>query len=359
MENYYIAALLHVSGIGRAKIDALIQYFGSAQQAWLAPRGDLFLSKILPARTCNNLLVMREQLNVEILKEKWDRQNIRLCSPNDKEYPCLLNHIYESPCLLFYRGVLPEHDRLIAIVGARKATAYGRNAAQYFGTALAESDYWVVSGAARGIDTAAHRGALLRGHTIAVLGCGVDIAYPPENKKLLLEIAECGAVVSEYLPGTSPSSGHFPARNRLISGMSRGVLVVEAGTRSGSLITADRALEEGRDVYAIPGSIFSKMSEGTNHLIQQGAKLVQKMDDILEEDIEARSFSRSCALSPEEKSVYSLLNYEEPLSLEAMAVQTSVNISDISYILLQLELRGLVVQHSGHGYVRSTKEVIE
>lgn len=360
MDNYYAAALQSVSGIGSAKIAAMIDYFGSAQQAWQAQKGDLFLCKILDGVTCNNLVAWREQLNVEKLRADWDHKKIHLCSKRDQAYPALLKNIYEAPFLLYYRGSLPTHNSLMALVGARRASAYGKNVAHMLAAQLAEIGYWVVSGAARGIDTASHVGALTRGATIAVLGCGVDICYPRENEKLLRQISEQGAVVSEYMPGTQPHPGFFPARNRIISGMSRGVVVIEAAERSGALITADRALEEGRDVYAVPGSIFSKTSFGTHRLIQQGAKLVQGLKDILQEYEFAPSHrEKQEQLDADEQQIYQLLSYETPVMLDELAIKTSLTLSSITYIILQLELRGLVVQHGSQSYVRTAKEGIE
>jgi DNA processing protein len=360
MDNYYAAALQSVSGIGSAKIAAMIDYFGSAQQAWQAQKGDLFLCKILDGVTCNNLVVWREQLDVEKLRNDWDRKKIHLCSKRDQAYPVLLKNVYEAPYLLYYRGSLPAHSSLMALVGARRASAYGKNVAHMLAAQLAEAGYWVVSGAARGIDTASHVGALTRGATIAILGCGVDICYPRENERLLQQICEQGAVVSEYMPGTPPHPGFFPARNRIISGMARGVVVIEAAERSGALITADRALEEGRDVYAVPGSIFSKTSVGTHRLIQQGAKLVQGLKDILQEyEFTLPHREKQEQLDADEQQIYHLLSYDTPVMLEELAIKTSLTLSSITYIILQLELRGLVVQHGSQSYVRTTKEGIE
>ena len=360
MDDYYVAALQSISGIGSTKIEALVNYFGNAQQAWQAHKGDLFLCKILDNKTCNNLLVQREQLDVDQLKVDWDQQQIHLCTKRDKHYPALLQYIYQAPYLLYYRGQLPIHDEIMAMVGARNASAYGKNAAHMLAAGLAQAGYWVVSGAARGIDTACHRGALTQGATIAVLGCGVDICYPPENRKLLQQICEQGAIISEYRPGTQPHPGFFPARNRLISGMARGVVVVEAADRSGSLITADRALEEGRDVYAVPGSIFSKTSVGTHRLIQQGAKLVQGLSDILQEcELLPKSLIQREQLDAEEQQIFDLLSYETPVTIEELAVKTRLTLSSITYIILQLELRGLVAQNNNQSYVRTAKEVIK
>lgn len=358
MEQYYLAALQQIPGIGSSRIKALVDHFGSARQAWLADQGDLFLSKCLDNTVCNNLLVHRDKLDVHKLAEILMKKRILLCSLTNDNYPVLLRNTYNPPYVLYYRGVLPGHDRLVAIVGARKASPYGRNAAVMLASALAAARVGIISGAARGIDTAAHQGALEQGYTVAVLGCGVDISYPPENARLLARIAEAGAVISEYAPGVMAQARHFPARNRIISGMARGVIVVEAAERSGALITADFALEEGRDVFAVPGSIFAGTSQGTNRLIKQGARLVDRAGDILEEygwetDPPKRA---EMDLTKDEQAVYNLLNYEEPIGIEEIVTKLNVLPATAAYILLQLTLRGLTVEHSGQSYTCAARE---
>lgn len=203
----------------------------------------------------------------------------------DKDYPVNLRYIYQPPSTIYLRGELLLEDNIaIAIVGSRKATDYGLRNAERLGFELASRGVTVVSGLARGIDTAAHKGALrARGRTIAVLGSGLDVIYPPENKKLAEAITQYGAVISEFTPDAPPTRYNFPQRNRIISGLALGVVIVEAAKRSGSLITADFALEQGREVFALPGEIGSFTSEGTHNLIKQGAKLVQSIDDIIDE----------------------------------------------------------------------------
>ncbi len=362
MEKIYLAALQMVSGIGNVRLKSLVSFFGSAQQAWLANKRDLFLCGCFDETIYNKLLIHREKIDIYTLACDWKKKGIKLCSYSDPEYPKLLLNTFNAPQVLFYRGVLPMTDHLIAIVGARKATSYGKNIAQLLAAELTEAGVWVVSGAARGIDTAAHQGALSKeGYTIAVLGCGVDISYPPENSKLIHQIAECGAVVSEYAPGTIAHPGHFPARNRIINGLSRGVVVVEAAERSGALITADFALEEGRDVFAVPGSIFSASSKGTHRLIKQGAKLIDSATDILEEYniVATKMEPQIVELTAEERVVYESLTYENPLGIEEIAVKTKLGIAVITYIVLQFELRGLVAEHSGRRYLRCAKEGVK
>lgn len=361
MEKIYLAALQMVSGIGNSRLRSLVSFFGSAEQAWHAKQHDLSSCGILDESIFNKLIIHREKIDIYTLAYDWEKKGIKICCTNDTNYPKLLLNTFNVPPALYYRGVLPRTDQLIAIVGARKASSYGKNIAQLLAAELAEAGFWVVSGAARGIDTAAHQGALSKGYTIAVLGCGVDVDYPPENRKLLNHIAECGAVVSEYAPGTLAHPGHFPARNRIINGLSRGVVVVEAAEKSGALITADFALEEGRDVFAVPGSIFSESSKGTHRLIKQGAKLVDSAEDILEEYnlMKVKKGPQMLEFTSDEVKVYESLNYDFPIGIEEIVMKTKLEAGMITYILLQFELRGLAVEHNGRRYLRIAKEGIK
>lgn len=354
MDKYYLGALHMVPGIGGASIQKLINFFGSAQEAWWAKKEELISSRLLNETVCNNFITHREKIDVQKAMEEWGKKGIKLCTLYDSGYPSLLRNIYNPPIILYYRGILPSAVETIAIVGSRRATPYGKNAACLLAKELAANGFWVVSGGARGIDTAAHLGALSQGNTIAVMGCGVDFIYPPENKKMFERIAEAGTIVSEYPPGTAPRAAFFPARNRMISGLSRGTVIVEAAIKSGALITADFALEQGRDVFAVPGSIFSALSKGTNQLIRQGAKLVENVKDILEEYSVTTDEPKSCEtiLSGDEHSIYAILTYDMPLGIEEIVMKTNLTPSTVTYILLQLELRGLVAGQSGQRYVR-------
>lgn len=361
MENIYLAALQMVSGIGNAHIKSLVSFFGSAQDVWQADERELILCRCLNEAIYTKLVIHRKKINIDQLANEWRKKGIQICPVTDIEYPKLLLNTFNFPYVLYYRGTLPPDQKAIAIVGARRATSYGKNVAHKLGAELAEAGFWVVSGAARGIDTAAHQGALTKGYTIAVLGSGIDILYPPENGKLLAQIAECGAVISEYPPGTLPHPGHFPARNRIINGLSQGVVVVEAAEKSGALITADFALEEGRDVFAVPGSIFSELSKGTHRLIKQGAKLTDCTADILEEYsiISSKSNETTFELSTEEGMVYNILPCDVPIGIEEIIMKATLNTATVTYILLQLELRGLAIEHSGKRYLRIAKEGIK
>lgn len=353
MENIYRAALRMISGMTNTRTKNFIAFFGSARLAWLATRRDLFFCGLLDETSCNKFFAEREKIDIQKIAEQWARGGICVCSTEDADYPELLRRIFDPPEILFYRGRLPDSEKLVAIVGARRASAYGKNAATAIAGELARSGVGVVSGGARGIDAAAHDGALSQGYTVAVLGCGVDVIYPRENAKLLAAIAENGAVVSEYPPGMPPLAHHFPARNRIISGMCRGVVVVEAAEKSGSLITADCALDEGRDVYAVPGSIFSAASKGSNRLIKQGAKLIDSADDILEDyGFTPVAGSEKISLTVDEQKVFSQLNFDSPLCIEELVLKTDLSAQFLTYILLQLELRGLVAEYGRQRYIR-------
>lgn len=354
MDQVYQAALRCVPGIGNARLSSLLDYFGDGRAAWLSKPDDLMQARVFDAETCNKFIKGREKIDIQDLATYWDKLGIKIMTRNCEEYPHQLRNIYDAPQVLFYKGTLPSHRNLIAIVGARKASVYGKNAASMIARDLANSGCWVVSGAASGIDTAAHEGALdANGYTIAVIGNGINISYPPENARLLNRIASCGVVISEYPPDTPPVPGHFPARNRIINGLSLGVVVIEAAEKSGALITADYALEEGRDVFAVPGSIFSQTNKGSHRLIKQGAKLVENAADILEDyQIQASVAPAETIINAEEEGIMQLLSYEASQGLEELAIKSTLAASRLTYILLQLELRGLVAQQSGQRYIR-------
>lgn len=359
METVFIAALQLIKGIGTAKIQALIAYFGSGKCVWQASLADLEASKCIDRSLCYQFVEQRRLLDVDSLAEVWTNKDIKICCQSDELYPEMLRQIFNPPLVLFYRGELTKNDdKRLAIVGARQATAYGKTIAKRLAEELTSAGVEVVSGAARGIDTAAHEGALVKGRTIAVLGCGIDVVYPKENKRLLEEIAQNGVIISEYPPGTTAHPAYFPARNRIISGISRGVVVVEASLKSGSLITAEMALNEGRDVFAVPGSIFSELSAGCHRLLQEGAKLVASSQDLFAEYEWHRSLLANSVtvLTAEELAVYKVLNSVLPLSIDEIIIKTKNDVSQIAVVLLQLQLRGLVKESSSRCYVRMVKE---
>ena len=293
--------------------------------------------------------------------EKILAQDIKICCVEDDEYPQLLRSIFDPPYLFYFRGKLEILSRLcLGIVGSRAATNYGKVQARHFGKELAGQGIVVVSGLARGVDTEAHQGALESGgETAAVLGSGLEVIYPPENKKLYDRIAQVGLIISEFTPLAHPEPRNFPVRNRTISGLCRGILVVEAKARSGALITADFALEQGRDVFAIPGPINSANSAGTNNLIKQGACLVSGIEDILTE-YRLNSRMKSPA-SPQgelgfdrdrdEAAVLQALDYEA-MHFDTLLGEAGLSIGELSTVLLKMELQGLIKAMPGNHYVK-------
>jgi DNA processing protein len=284
----------------------------------------------------------------------------------DERYPAWLRAIADPPAVLYCDGLIEPRDRqAVAIVGARQATPYGLQATETLARELSGAGFTIVSGLARGIDAAAHRAALdAGGRTIAVLGCGLDVTYPPEHARLREEISGCGAVLTEFPAGTPPKPSHFPQRNRIISGLALGVVVVEAAEDSGSLITARRALEQGREVFAVPGSIEASLSRGPHGLIKQGAKLVETVDDIIEEllpqiDTVGAPKRRSALpkseylpnLSPDERLLLDRMS-RDPLHLDDLTERSGLTPAGVAGILLGLELKDVVRQLPGQRYYR-------
>lgn len=353
MERYYRAAFSMVPGFGPAKMKELLRCYSSAESAWktkLSPQSGLG-EKMLQV-----IGEWKSKVQPEKLKEMWEKEHIRVLIPEDDEYPLLLKEIYQPPSLLYIKGSLIGMEKAIAIVGSRKCTSYGRAVAEKFAQELSRNGITVVSGGARGIDTSAHRGALRSGKTVAILGCGVNVVYPPENRVLFSEIVEHGALISEYPPGTPPIGGNFPARNRILSGICQGTLVVEAARNSGSLITAELALEQNREVFSIPGSIYSLSSEGTHRLIQAGAKLVHSPEDVLEDLNIKKSASptlyNDVSLNDIEQKILSLLVVDAPKSLEKICEAAEISWSEASLVLIEMELKGFVKQEGLQSYVR-------
>lgn len=278
--------------------------------------------------------------------EKAESEGWHVITYLDEEYPELLREISHPPIAVFVKGSL--NFPCFAVVGTRKATEYGRSVAFDFSNKLASAGITIVSGLAYGIDTYAHKGALKGGFTIAVLGSGCCHIYPSSNRRLAEEISRKGAILTEFFPGDPPAKFRFPMRNRIIAGLSFGVLVVEAGERSGALITARFALEYGRDVFAVPGNIGRKVSQGTNRLIQQGAKLVTCVEDIIGE----YSQEKQVKLSEEEEMLLSYIPADEAVDAEFLAEASSLRPEEIFRILLELEMKGVIIQTSGWRYRR-------
>ncbi|MBI4322253.1 MAG: DNA-protecting protein DprA [Chloroflexi bacterium] len=353
--KYWIGFTL-IHGIGPQKVRRLVDYFGDLERAWRSPMDDL-LRAGLDTKSAEALIAKRREIDLDRQIQAVERQGIDVITWEDDRYPRRLLHIYAPPPVLYVRGSIePGDEWAIAVVGTRRATIYGRQVAERLAGELAANGVTVVSGLARGIDSCAHKAALeAGGRTIAVLGSGVDVIYPAENAKLASAVLENGAMLSEYPLGTGPDAVNFPARNRIISGLSLGTLVVEAGVTSGALITADFALEQGRDVFAVPGRIFDRTSQGTNRLIQQGAKLVSGVQDVLQElnltmipqQLEMRQ------LLPENRTEEILLSLlsGEPAHIDEIGRNAGLPIAEVSSALAMMELKGMVKQLGGMNYV--------
>jgi DNA processing protein len=354
---FYWLALSLVPGVGSILIKRLLERFKTPEAVFRAPMKELLKIEGLGERVAGEIQigplekVVRRELS--LLKEAGGK----IITIKDDDYPKRLKDIYDPPALLYVRGELRSEDELaIAVVGSRKTSPYGRWFTEKIGQDLARHGITVVSGMARGIDSIAHKGALQGGgRTIAVLGCGVDVIYPSENRNLFYQIIEQGAVLSEFPMGSRPEGGHFPRRNRIISGLSIGVVIVQASAKSGSLITAGYALEQGREVFAVPGNVGAEGSRGTNQLIKEGAKLVESTQDILEEiypqwkrekETPPPTETRAPDLSVEEKTLYCLLG-ETPLHIDAIIRETQLDPGKVSSFLLNLELKGLICQWPG------------
>jgi len=346
--------LSQVSGLTPRKLWQLVEHLGSVRAVWEASPDSLIRGGLSPVVA--QRVVARRSQGFPAVPE-MENLGIRVTTWADPEYPDLLRKIPDPPPVLYVRGRLaPEDDVAVAIVGARKASTYGKMVAEALACELARCGVTVVSGLARGIDGAAHRGALRGGgRTIGVLGCGVDVAYPPEHRELIAEVARGGAVISELPCGTPPLAYHFPMRNRIISGLSLGVVVVEGGERSGALITADCALEQGREVLAVPGSILGEKRRAPHQLLKQGAKPVECVEDILEElhlPLSRPGRGEPVQVDPKEARVLSCLTYE-PKHIDEIVEECGLGSHLVAGVLLGLEVRGIVCQLPGKRFARS------
>lgn len=360
-QTHYWLGFNHVNGIGANRLRGLWIYFGhNMEAAWHAQPDDLRKAG-LDEETTQRFLVHRQTFDTQQALQKVYDLGAWVCTLDDERYPTLLTQIPDPPPLLYIKGeILPMDDKALAIIGTRKATTYGQKVTERIAIALANSGVTIVSGLARGIDATAHKFTLKSGgRTIAVLGNGIDQVYPRENKKLADEIVkyEQGALITEYPLGTPPNAKHFPSRNRIISGLSLGVLVVEAPEGSGALLTAHNAAEQGRDVFAIPGNISSPNSRGTNQLIQDGAKLVMYPHDILDElDIQLQTVQTQQVVREVAPTTDLEAQMLEVIKLEAwhvddIAIKLNLDIKDVSAALLMMKLKGLVDETSPMMYM--------
>ncbi len=345
-----------IPGIGRIRMSQLESHFGNLEDAWGATAGALKQAG-LDSSTINAITTWQPKISLDEEMEKLGRFGVKVFTWRDEGYPARLKEIYDYPPLIYVRGsLLPQDEWCLAVVGTRRATVYGRQVTEEIVADLARSKIAIVSGLARGIDSVAHRTALeAGGRTIAIFACGLDTVYPSENANLARSIIQQGALITEYPLGTKPRAENFPRRNRIMSGMSLGVLIVEADETSGAIITAHMALEQDRDVFAIPGSILSPVSRGTNHLIQEGAKLVRDYTDILEElnlTTVAHQIEMKEIIPPSDTEASLLKQLStEPTHIDEVCRSSGLPISTVSSALTMMELKGMVKQTGNMSYV--------
>ena len=361
----YWVALNRIPGLGTVRFRLLEKYFPSLEAAWTASRSELREAG-LDQKSAGSIVSLRATISPDAEMERLETAGIRPINWHDSMYPPRLKEIHDPPPVLYLRGqLLPQDERSVAIVGTRKATAYGREAVTAITTDLAHNGVTVVSGLARGIDSVAHRAVLgVSGRTIAVLGHGLDTIYPSEHTRLAREVEEHGALMSEYPLGVRPSARNFPRRNRLMSGMTLGTLVVEAGDVSGALVTVRHPLEQNREVFCVPGSIFSPLSRGANMLIQDGAKLVLSAKDVLEElnlTTVAHQIEMRAILQPQDGNESLLLSQisHEPTHIDDISRSSQLPITIVNSTLSMMELKGLVMQVGGMRYIRTREAAAE
>lgn len=374
-EDYYWYWVNNIVGMSNAKLKKLFAVFDTPEEIYKA--SDRLLESVNDIRM-SDIMAIKESRKDDYIYRKYsdlERQGIRFTYPGQINYPDKLLNIYDYPYILYYKGRLPDTDKpSVAIVGARNCTEYGRMVAQHFGESFAGMGLQVISGMALGIDAAAQKGAIKNGgYSLAVLGCGVDICYPRTNIELYTHLNDYGGIISEYPPGTAPRAGLFPMRNRIISAMADALVVVEARQKSGSLITADQALEQNRDVYVVPGRIGDALSEGCLKLIKEGAQVITSPMDIMatksielyynrrqitddkRNNLNTNSifddgFKKSGLASPK-NMVYSQINLF-PVSLETIINNSGISLVEAEGILLELELDGLIEEVSKNYYIR-------
>lgn len=362
-EAFFWLCLRQIPGVGNIIYNRLIKKFSTPENVFEAPPEELKKIDGLRSPTIEAIIAFKDNDWAKKELDKIEKQGISLLTIQDERFPRNLKEIYDPPPFLYVRGELREDDNIsLAVVGSRNASPYGKTMTARLSRALAERRFTIVSGLARGIDTCAHKGALdAEGRTIAVLGSGVDLIYPWENKGLAEEIVLNGAIVSEFPLGTEPEAVNFPPRNRIISGLSLGTVIVEASFRSGSLITARMALEQGREVFAVPGNADSPRSMGTNRLIKEGAKLIMDPEDIIEDMIpqyQAPAASmqeippQAAALPSEGRKIFDLLD-SNPLHIDNLIHLSGLKPNQVLSLLLELELKGLAKQLPGKMFIKN------
>lgn len=352
-----------ISGVGPLRFATLLKHFGSPQKILSSNASNLSQVKGIGNQIAQRIVEEKDKVKVDIELERIEKEGVKILTLDSEEYPLNLKFIYDPPPVLYVKGKIESIDRLaIAIVGSRSATTYGKTTAARLTTELVQAGFTIISGLARGIDVASHREAInAKGRTIAVLGCGIDVIYPQENKKLFYEIIEHGAIITEFPFGTLPEKFNFPQRNRIISGLALGTVVVEAPIQSGALITADYALEQNREVFAVPGQVESRLSKGTHHLIKQGAKLTETAQDIIEElelfseaikKIPQVKKNNEIMLSKDEDKIYQLISPIEPQHIDTISYSSRMTAAQVAAILIQLEIKGVIKQLIGKRFLR-------
>jgi DNA processing protein len=345
-----------VKGIGSVRFKALLDVFGTAEAAWNASP-EALADAGLSRKIVESFQRVHKGVSLEQIWEHLQSLGVQLLTWDDETYPRHLKEIDQPPPVLYVHGsLMPEDEWSVAIVGTRKVTSYGRQVAEEVATTLAHNGVTIVSGLARGVDSIAHQAALnAGGRTLAVLGNGVDLVYPPEERRLATQILEHGALVSDYALGTPPDGLNFPPRNRIISGLSLAVIIVEAGETSGALITAGFAAEQGRDAFAVPGNINAPQSKGTNRLIRDGAQPLLSPQDVLEAlnltmVTEHQAVRVALPTDPVESRPYKLLSHE-PMHVDEIRAEANLPIETVSATLAMMDLKGMVRQVGGMNYV--------
>lgn len=367
MTEFEAILRLHMTkGIGARTYQTLVERFGSIAGVFQAVKPELEKLPGIGEKIANAILEESQHVDINQEIDLAEKNNIKIIPYTSADYPQHLKNLYDPPLVLYVKGNLLETDLIaLAIVGSRRCTYYGLSQAERFARQLAQKGFCIVSGMARGIDTAAHKGAIgSNGRTIAVLGCGLGTVYPKENTILSENIIQHGALISEFPINTPPDYRNFPPRNRIISGLSLGVLVIESTLKSGSLITAQWALEQGKEVFALPGNVDSLYSQGTNKLIKEGAKLTEDITDIIQElgpvadslcpagEDAALNDPRDLLLNSHEKKIFSLLS-SAPIYIDEIIQSTKLPTSIVSSTLMILEIKKLVKQLSGKRFVKA------
>lgn len=369
LEENYIMWLSRLEGISLKKKEYILRHFKTAENFFNVSISELKYFCNKNKINVNNILDVRTDEILNCYLNEIYKKGIKYITKNNSMFPRLLKNIQDPPLGIYMIGDMPEEKfNKVGVIGARKCTQYGSMNAYKFGKELAENNVVIVSGMALGIDSMAHKGAIdAKGKTIAVLGCGVDIVYPSSNGNLRNEIIENGCIISEFPPNTAPFATNFPIRNRIISGLSDAIIVVESAKKSGTLITVGQALEQGRDIFAIPGNINNPMSQGTNDLIKECAHLLTDVEDILYNLSTFHKFSGNCVklqkntkkyenvdylLEPNEKIVYDCIS-ENPITIDEIILKTNSTIQIIQYALTLLEIKGYIQKLSGQKYIKA------